>query len=133
MDGALQSTRLFDLEESERMLPLVRAIIKGMMDDHAERQVLAERLDALRSAGEAAAARVLEREIHALNEKLREAVAEIEELGAEFKGIELGLVDFPSVRDGEIVYLCWQYGEERIDYWHPVHTGYAGRRPIDRD
>ena len=133
MDGALQSTRLFDLEEAERMLPLVRAIIKGIMDDHGERRMLADRMEALRSAGEMAAARVLEREIDALGEKIREAVGEIEDLGAEFKGVELGLVDFPSVRDGEIVYLCWQHGEERIDYWHPVHTGYAGRRPIDRD
>jgi hypothetical protein len=131
MAGALQSTRLFELEDAERMLPLLRSIIKGMLDDHAERQALAERIDTMEA--DDPEARALRREIEVLTAKLIEAVSEIEELGAEFKGIELGLVDFPTARDGEIVYLCWQYGEDRIEYWHPVHTGYAGRRPLERD
>ena len=131
MDGALQTTRLFELEEAERMLPLLRSIIKGMLDDNAERQVLGERIERLEPASPEA--HVLRREIDVLTGKLIEAVAEIEGLGAEFKGIELGLVDFPSVREGEIVYLCWQYGEDRIRFWHPVHTGSAGRRPLERD
>ena len=131
MAGALQSTRLFELEDAERMLPLLRSIIKGMLDDHAERQALAERLEGLEP--DDPEARALRREIEVLTAKLIEAVSEIEELGAEFKGIELGLVDFPTARDGEIVYLCWQYGEDRIAYWHPVHSGYAGRRPLERD
>jgi hypothetical protein len=131
MAGALQTTRLFELEEAERMLPLLRSIIKGMLDDHAERQVLGDRIERLDPASPEA--QVLRREIDVLTGKLIEAVAEIEGLGAEFKGIELGLVDFPTVREGEIVYLCWQYGEDRIRFWHPVHTGYAGRRPLERD
>ena len=131
MAGALQTTRLFELEEAERMLPLLRSIIKGMLDDHAERQVLGERIERLEPASPEVHA--LRREIDVLTDKLVEAVAEIEGLGAEFKGIELGLVDFPTVREGEIVYLCWQYGEDRIRFWHPVHTGYAGRRPLELD
>ncbi|MFN2420452.1 MAG: DUF2203 domain-containing protein [Gemmatimonadota bacterium] len=132
MTGATQSIRLFDLEEADRMLPLLRSIVKGMLDDHAERQALAERLEGAR-AHRGRALEPLEREIETLNEKILEAVVEIERLGAEFKGIELGLVDFPSMREGEIVYLCWQYGEDRIRWWHPVHAGYAGRRPIESD
>lgn len=133
MAGATQSTRLFDLEEAQRMLPLVRAIVKGMLDDFAERHALVERLEGLREDGDPAAARAIEREAEALTDKLLEAAAEIEGLGAEFKGVELGLVDFPTLRDGEIVYLCWQYGEDLIRWWHPVHAGYAGRRPIESD
>jgi hypothetical protein len=129
--GALQTTRLFELEEAERMLPLLRSIIKGMLDDHSERLVLGERIERLDPTSHEAHA--LRREIDVLTEKLIEAVAEIEGLGAEFKGIELGLVDFPTVREGEIVYLCWQYGEDRIRFWHPVDTGYAGRRPLEID
>jgi hypothetical protein len=128
--GALPTTRIFELEEAERMLPLLRSILKGMLDDHAERQALGERLERLEP--DDPEARALRREIEVLSAKLGEAVAEIEGLGAEFKGIELGLVDFPALRDGEIVYLCWQYGEDRIAHWHPVHTGFAGRRPLER-
>lgn len=131
-----QETRIFDLGEAERMLPLVRVIVKGMLDDYAERESIVERLEALppevRGSDEEPALS-LRGEIDALTEKLVEAARELSELGVEFKGIELGLVDFPARRDGELMYLCWKYGEERIRYWHPLETGYAGRRPIDRD
>jgi hypothetical protein len=127
-----QQTRIFELDEAQRMLPLVRSIVKGMIDDHAERQRALERLDALDEQDPPARFR-LSAEIDSLTEKLVEAANELQELGVEFKGIDLGLVDFPCRRDGELVYLCWRYGEERIGFWHPVDAGYAGRRPIEPD
>lgn len=132
MSNALgQEIRLFELEEAERMLPLIRSIVKGMMDDHEERQALLVRIEGLpRDARET---RALQREVETLAEKLVEAAEELAELGLEFKGIELGLVDFPALKDGELVYLCWQYGEEEIRFWHPLETGYAGRQSIPRD
>ena len=47
------------------------------------------------------------------------------------KDINLGLLDFPALKDGREVYLCWQYGEGEIAFWHEVEAGYAGRQPID--
>jgi hypothetical protein len=130
-----QDIRLFELEEAERMLPLVRTIIKGMMDDFGERQGLLESLDALQrsTTGDPGDAPDLQRDIDGLTEKLIEAAGELEALGVEFKGLELGLVDFPALRDGEIVYLCWKYGEDRIENWHSLEAGYAGRQPLERD
>jgi hypothetical protein len=55
----------------------------------------------------------------------------IEALGCIMKDIDLGLVDFPSAREGDPVYLCWKAGEERITHWHGVDEGFATRRPID--
>ena len=72
-------------------------------------------------------------EIDALTDRLVEGARELERLGAEFKGVELGLVDFPTLRDGQLAYLCWQYGEDRIRFWHSVETGYAGRRLLVDD
>ncbi len=40
-------------------------------------------------------------------------------------------MDFPSLREGEEVYLCWKLGEERIGYWHGIEEGFAGRKPLD--
>ena len=54
----------------------------------------------------------------------------ISERGILVKGIEPGLVDFPSLKDGREVYLCWREGEAQIDYWHEVDTGFAGRQPL---
>jgi hypothetical protein len=68
-----------------------------------------------------------------LDEGTREMVAcagEIQALGAIVKDLELGLVDFPSLRQGEEVLLCWRVGEDEIRFWHPVDEGFSGRRPL---
>ena len=54
----------------------------------------------------------------------------ISERGILVKGIEPGLVDFPSLKDGREVYLCWREGEAQIDFWHEVDTGFPGRQPL---
>ena len=58
-------------------------------------------------------------------------VQRLEELGVELKDLDLGLLDFPSVRDGREVLLCWHVGEESVEFWHGLEDGYAGRKPID--
>jgi hypothetical protein len=64
-------------------------------------------------------------------ERLDILVHQIQDLGVLFKDINLGLLDFPALRDGREVYLCWQYGEGDIAFWHEVEAGFAGRQPID--
>ena len=55
----------------------------------------------------------------------------IQETGCVVKDLDEGLVDFPSLIEGEEVYLCWKLGEEHIDFWHGVDEGFAGRKPLD--
>ena len=55
----------------------------------------------------------------------------IHETGACVKGVEPALLDFPAIRNGCQVYLCWREGEDRITHWHPMHTGFAGREELD--
>ena len=69
------------------------------------------------------AARVLVEQIDAI-------VGEIEQGGAELKDVRLGLVDFPAEHEGEVVYLCWQFGEPEVAFWHRLQDGFAGRRPL---
>jgi hypothetical protein len=64
-------------------------------------------------------------------EHLDALVHSILELGVLIKDINTGLLDFPAVREGREVYLCWQYGEGEIAFWHEVDTGFAGRQPIE--
>ena len=52
-------------------------------------------------------------------------------VGNVIRDIDRGLIDFPSLRDGAEVYLCWELGEERITHWHDLGSGFAGRRPLD--
>jgi hypothetical protein len=62
--------------------------------------------------------------------EIESTVAEIERLGGEFKGVDLGLVDFLGEVDGRPVLLCWQYGEKSIGFWHAIDEGFAGRQPL---
>ena len=54
----------------------------------------------------------------------------IVEIGCEVKGIREGLVDFPSIREGKEVYLCWRMPEKEILFWHDLNSGFAGRKPL---
>ena len=63
-------------------------------------------------------------------EALRLPLEEFEERGIIIRDLQRGLIDFPAMREGREVYLCWIYGEERIDYWHEIDTGFAGRQPL---
>jgi hypothetical protein len=63
-------------------------------------------------------------------ETMERALGEIEELGGQFKGLDLGLVDFLGEVDGRPALLCWQYGEKSIGFWHAVDEGFAGRRAL---
>ena len=55
----------------------------------------------------------------------------LQEMGIEVKDLTLGLVDFPAVKDGRIVHLCWKYNEGSVQFWHEIEAGFAGRQPID--
>src|SRR5690606_13314021 len=62
--------------------------------------------------------------------QLEAYVEELRELGVEPKSGPAGLIDFPCMMDGRIVYLCWQYGEPAVQYWHELDAGFAGRQEL---
>lgn len=65
-------------------------------------------------------------------EELQALLRQLELTGGQFKGLDLGLVDFPAEIDGEPVLLCWQYGEREVAFYHTVDAGFAGRKPLPR-
>lgn len=64
-------------------------------------------------------------------EHLEEIVSRIQDVGVVVKDLDMGLVDFPSLQDGEEIYLCWKLGEEHVAFWHGLDEGFAGRKPLD--
>lgn len=62
--------------------------------------------------------------------KYNHLIQQIESIGCEIKGVREGLVDFPSLREGREVYLCWRMPEKEIRFWHDLDTGFSGRKPI---
>ena len=63
--------------------------------------------------------------------ELRESMFELRDREIVLRDLDRGLVDFPALRDGEEIYLCWLEGEEEIGFWHEPGAGFAGRRPLD--
>jgi len=68
-----------------------------------------------------------------LTGQVQEGLHEVVELGGVPKDLDLGLVDFPHLRHGREVNLCWRFGEKDIDYWHGLDEGYASRKPLSGD
>ena len=62
----------------------------------------------------------------------KDTLSEINAIGVQVKDLDVGLLDFPCLVDGEIVLLCWKLGEPTITHWHGTEEGFAGRKPIDK-
>ena len=62
---------------------------------------------------------------------VRRLLSGIQELGIVVRDVDRGLIDFPAIRDGHEVYLCWQLDEQAVGFWHDLDSGYGGRRPIE--
>ena len=61
------------------------------------------------------------------------AMVSIQAFGVDLKDPATGLLDFPTLRNGVEVYLCWRYGEPKVGFWHPIETGFAGRQPLEEE
>lgn len=70
-------------------------------------------------------------ELEKLANETGACIAELEALGVVVKDLDTGLLDFPAIRDGEEVELCWHAGEETVAFWHELGAGFRGRKPID--
>jgi hypothetical protein len=124
--------KLFTLSEANAMLPTVRRIAAAISRAHRE-IVLWQ--DAARVAAENAplgGGFMADGPQYVTNlMSLAEHTSKLEALGVQLKDYERGLLDFPSMREGRVVLLCWQLGEgDRIEWWHDLETGFAGRQPI---
>lgn len=124
--------KLFTVAEANALLPAVRGILKKIQD--ARKKLVAYRNQAKVAADQA------DQGGGGIGDGLRYAdllieltsqTSELEVLGVQLKDFERGLVDFPSLRDGRVVLLCWQVGEgDEVEWWHNVEDGFAGRTPI---
>ena len=75
----------------------------------------------------------LKQKLNSAITKFYESVEILENTGVVVKSIEQGLLDFPSKRFNEEVWLCWKYGETEIRFWHEKDSGFLGRKPIEVD
>ena len=130
----MRPEKLFRLDEANAFVPRLESLVARL-----QRGALQLQEEMIRLAAETgvAVAELSAEELvrqrptaRALIEELDGIVREIEASGAHLKDVKLGLVDFPTERDGEIIYLCWQSGEPEVAFWHRTEDGFAGRQPL---
>lgn len=131
--------KFYSIDDANRALPLVRAIVSDIVSQYRRVDELQQRLsrvrrDRKRKADDVYAAELEQTrtELEAEENRLRDYVDELRKLGVELKS-EDGLCDFPSLRDGREIYLCWRLGEPQVGHWHELEAGFAGRRRITAD
>jgi hypothetical protein len=124
--------KLFTVEEANALLPTVRGIVERIQ--RAYTRVSAAQEQARLAAGGAAhgGGGMEGGGTYVLSlSKLAEASGQLEELGVQLKDYERGLIDFPAMREGRVVLLCWQLGEgDALEWWHDLEAGFAGRQPL---
>jgi hypothetical protein len=136
-----QSMKLFTVEEANASLPLVRAITSDLAELSARVFHRQRHFDSVSAGRELSTENGLyseelihERiELERQKDRLNELIDELRALGAEPKTGPSGtidLVDFPSQRDKRMVYLCWKLGEDRVEHWHELDTGFSGRQSL---
>jgi hypothetical protein len=136
--------RIFDVEEAKRCIPslgatftAIRGWVQRIQECTSELQALGDPAE-LRAPVEIGGPPVdassrdgmLRAERDQLIARIQEEVRNLEEFGIEVKSLD-GLVDFRALRSGRQVYLCWQFGEVTVSFWHDLDRGFSGRRPID--
>lgn len=133
------SERTFTLEEAQSLLPVLESLLrtaiasKSLMDQvDAEQQALNHQIF-LNGGTHVDVVSVAQRKAERAKaeQRARDAIAEIDSIGVQVKDLDIGLLDFPCLVEGEIILLCWKLGEKAITHWHGTQEGFAGRKPID--
>ena len=116
-------TKYFTPAEAKKTLPLVKKIVKDILDTSREMRLIAEEIGGK-----------VEKDprIQKMADDIEDFMMELEEIGCFFKdwNFQIGLVDFPAVIDGKEVFLCWRSDEDDIMYYHGMDDGFAGRKII---
>ena len=132
--------RTFTLDEAQSLLPVLESLLRTAMqakkiidEAETEQQALEHRI--FLNGGMflnivALARRKAERA--KTEQRVKDALAEIDSTGVQVKDLDIGLLDFPCEVEGQTILLCWKLGEKAITHWHGVQEGFAGRKPIDQ-
>jgi hypothetical protein len=137
----VQKKKYFTVAEANAALPLAQAIVRDITTLASDLRERDERLSRLKpDVGRVTLGSAYQEELQQVTaeferdqERMREYIKELTDLGIELKDFDTGLIDFPCWLDDREVYLCWRLGEPEVAHWHETNAGFAGRRRITPD
>lgn len=118
---------LYTPESANALLPAVAVLVERLRDAQATMEA---RTDQVRTMAPTNGGGPAHREFVAAARVAATAARALHDLDIEVRDPEQGLIDFPAERDGRETFLCWRLGEERVGFWHPRDSGFAGRAPL---
>ncbi len=122
--------KTFTLEEANALIPQISELVDDMVQVRDRIVLMGASLQSMvQRAGNNGGAKGGS-EYVLLLQHFNASLSFFKDMGCELKDLDQGLVDFPSLREGQLIYYCWKRGEERIGFWHDSDSGYAGRRPL---
>ena len=124
--------KLFSVEEANALLPTVKAMVFRIRRAYTRLLAYSEASKRAAEGAERGGGGMIEGPQYvSLLMELSSQTAQLDALGVQMKDYGRGLIDFPSLREGRIVLLCWELGEgDALEWWHDVDAGYAGRQPL---
>ena len=123
--------RHFTVEQANRSLVLIRRVVADVILEYQEMLDLNEVVEAAVGGGSAVEIERCRKRLVETVERLQQCVEELCDVGVELRDWSLGVVDFPAIAGGREVYLCWQFGEPRVMFWHELSSGDGGRQPVE--
>jgi len=124
--------KLFTIEEANALLPSVREILQRIQGSRRRLATYRRQAKLAAEGAEQGGGGMEGGSLYAtLLTQFTTEMSELEALGVQLKDFDRGLVDFPSLRDGRVVLLCWRLGEgDELEWWHDMEAGFGGRTPL---
>ena len=128
--------RIFSVDEANRTLPLVRRIVGDLLDEYPRWRAAVSHYEILSGGaradwGETPELLNARGAVTTLAERINGYLGELSDIGCVFKGFDAGLVDFYSLLDDRLIFLCWRLDEPAVEHWHEIDSGFSGRHPLD--
>jgi hypothetical protein len=123
--------RIFTVAEATSLLPHLRIVLTEISQEWERMRKLNPEIQKARDSAALDGYSKFGVEYVETVSHLTSLIHQVKDMGVHLKDVEKGLCDFPYIKDGRMVYLCWQLGEDTIQYWHDIETGFAGREPLD--
>jgi len=124
------SIRYFTIEEANAALPELEPLVGRVLTMRARISSRSRELGELLTDLSSDIGGPLPSQLAAEFAEVEQLVGRIQSYGCVLKSLEAGLIDFLCEREGRDVFLCWRYGEPNVQYYHELHTGFSGRRPV---
>jgi hypothetical protein len=125
--------KLFNTADANELVPTLEVLIRDLqLQANALRARILEFVRADEQVDSMRLEQIIELhpELRPVTFRMGEIAHQIEQMGCFLKDIDLGLIDFPCEIGGEVVFLCWQFGEPHVIAWHPIESGFGDRRPL---